>query len=182
MHLLSSLRGTRTLAGSLTLLCLLFLAGCGFQLRGTGGESLQLDSLQVSAEDPHSNLLRDLVSSLQRQGVTISSAADYHLRLGEESYARRAISPSGRATPGENVLTGEITFVITDRQARPLVGPHRLSAERTYVTDRDNVVGNSQQAELLQQELQRELGQQLLRRLSSLSSAELAARQQALDP
>ncbi|SDU18486.1 LPS-assembly lipoprotein LptE [Halopseudomonas salegens] len=180
MKMLSSQRGMRTLASGTLLLGLLFLTGCGFQLRGAGVDNVKLDSLQVSAEDPHSAIVREVVDTLTREQVNISSAAAYQLHISAERQESKAITYSGRATPAEMSLTSQIEYVISDRQERVLVGPETLSTERVYVNDRDNVVGSGQEAELLRREMRRDLSRQLLFRLSSLSESELRAREQAL--
>lgn len=181
MKMHSSQRGVRTLASAALLLGLLVLSGCGFQLRGTGVDSVKLDSLQVSAEDPHSAIVREVVDTLTRERVTISSAATYHLRLFGERQQSQALTYTGRATPAEMSLTSEVAFTISDRQGRVLVGPETLSTERVYVNDRDNVVGSSQEADLLRREMRNDLSRQLLFRLSSLSENALQARERALD-
>lgn len=159
----------------------LLLAGCGFQLRGTGVDNVDLDQLHITSVRPDSTIYRETRQNLEADGVRITPSAPYHLQLLNENTDRVAVSYTGRATAAEIELRSELTFIITDAQGRPLVGPETLRTQRVYVNDRDNLVGTGEEEELLQREMQRDLARQLLFRLSSLTESELSAREQALD-
>ncbi|UAW99186.1 hypothetical protein KEM63_04220 [Halopseudomonas nanhaiensis] len=159
----------------------LLTAGCGFQLRGTGVDSVDLDRLHLTTMRPDSVIYRETRQSLESDGVTITASAPYHLQLLDERTERVAVSYTGRATAAEIELRSSLTFIISDSQGRPLVGPETLGTQRVYVNDRNNVVGTNEEEALLQGEMQRDLTRQLLFRLSSLTESELSAREQALD-
>ena len=159
----------------------LLAAGCGFQLRGTGVDNVDLERLHLTTMRPDSVIYREIRQNLEADGVTITESAPYHLQLLDERTERVAVSYTGRATAAEIELRSSVTFTITDAQGRPLVGPETLGTQRVYVNDRNNVVGTNEEEALLQREMQRDLTRQLLFRLSSLTESELSAREQALD-
>ena len=158
----------------------LLLSACGFQLRGAGVDSIALDALRVSAQDSHSQTQQQLLDALRNNGVTVRNSAPYHLQLlGEPSY-RRALNRSGRSSSAEYQLQQQLVYQITDVNGQPLVGPVTLSTERAYVSDRDNLVGSSEEEALLRREMRQELIHQLMFRLSHINADDLAQRARTL--
>lgn len=159
----------------------LLMGGCGFQLRGTGVDSINLEQLHLTTTRPDSAIYRETRQNLEAEGVRLTPTAPYNLQLIDERTDRVAVSYTGRATAAEIELRSSVTYIITDSQGRPLIGPETLRTERVYVNDRNNIIGTNEEEELLQREMQRDLTRQLLFRLSSLTESELSAREQALD-
>ncbi|MEH6388204.1 MAG: LPS assembly lipoprotein LptE [Pseudomonas profundi] len=157
------------------------LSGCGFHLRGTDVDSVTLEELQFSAPDEHSPTYRQLLAALQSDGVRITDTADYHLRLISDRHERVALSYTSRISAAEYEIRQHLTFQINDSEGRPLIGPETLTARRVYVNDRDNIVGTSEEEDLLREEMRRDMTRQVLFRLSSLTERDLAARERALD-
>ncbi|WP_304640402.1 LPS-assembly lipoprotein LptE [Pseudomonas sp.] len=166
--------------GYLMIAALLLLAGCGFQLRGTGVDSVSLRELAIAAPDPNSPTYLQLREALEEDNVRLTDAAEFTLQLIGESHDRVALSYTGRASAAEVEIRHNLSFQITDTRGQPLVGPESLSVRRVYINDRDNIVGTAEEEELLRREMRRDMVRQLLFRLSSLSERELAARSQAL--
>ena len=159
----------------------LLLSACGFQLRGTGGASIGLDALHVSAQDSHSPTRQQLVETLRSSGVAVNDSARYQLQLLAEPVQRRAVSYARRSTPAEYELTRSLVFQIADREGRPLIGPETLTVRRAYAADRDNLVASGEEEALLQREMGEDLVRQLMFRLSGISSSDLANREQAIE-
>lgn len=159
----------------------LFLSGCGFQLRGTGVDSVTLEELRVSATNSYGETYQEVLEALEIDGVRVTNGAPFHLQLLDERQERLAVSYTSRATPAEIELTSRLTFQISDTEGRPLVGPETLMTQRVFVNDKDNLIGTSEEEDLLNREMRQDLTRQLLFRLSSLSESQLAAREQALD-
>lgn len=158
----------------------LLLSACGFQLRGTGVDSFHINELQVSALDSHSQTQPLLLDALRNNGVTVRNSAPYHLQLLGEPVYRRALNSSGRASSAEYNLQQQLVYQITDAAGRPLIGPETLSTQRAYVSDRDNLVGSSEEEALLRREMRQELTRQLILRLSHINADDLAERERAL--
>lgn len=159
----------------------LLLSGCGFHLRGTGVDSVKLQQLNVSARNSYGPTYQGVLEALQVNGVDVRSTAPYHLQLLDEKTTQRAVTYTYRSTPAEYELTSQLTFQISDQQGRPLVGPETLEVQRVFVNDKDNLIGTSEEQQLLRREMRDDLTRQLMFRLSSISANDLARRQQALD-
>ncbi|TKA90708.1 LPS assembly lipoprotein LptE [Halopseudomonas bauzanensis] len=159
----------------------LLLSACGFHLRGTGVDNVKLEELNVTARNSYGPTYQSVLEALQVNGVDVRSSAPYHLQLLNENQERRAVTYTYRATPAEYELTSELTFQISDRQGRPLIGPETFTTYRVYVNDKDNLIGTSEEEALLHREMRQDLTRQLMFRLSSISASDLAAREQKLD-
>lgn len=176
-----SLNYSRQLLGTSVIALSLLLSACGFQLRGTGVDNVQLEELRLSARNSYGQTYMQVREALEIDGVRLSDSASYHLQLLDESQSRDVVSYTSRATPAELELTSRLTFQVSDKRGRALIGPETLSAQRVFVNDKDNIIGSSEEEQLLQREMRRDLTRQMLFRLSSLSESELASREQALD-
>ncbi len=159
----------------------LLLSSCGFHLRGTGVDSVQLEQLNVSARNSYGPFYQSVLEALQANGVDVRSSAPYHLELIDEQTSQRAATYSNRSTPAEYELTSQLTFQISDRLGRPLIGPETLEVQRILVNDKDNLIGTSEEQQLLRKEMREDLTRQLMFRLSSITTNELIIREQALD-
>lgn len=169
------------LLGCVVLGLSLLLSGCGFQLRGMGTGTVNLQELQLESRNNFSELHQGLEQALEDNGVRVTANAPFSLQLLAEETERVAVSYTSRSAPAEYELTNHLLFQISDSQGRALVGPETLTARRIFVTDRDNITGSNEEQALLQVEMRRDLIRQVLFRLSSLSESELTARAQALD-
>ncbi len=176
-----SLTTPRLLLGCAILGATLLASGCGFQLRGTGVDHVDLNELDVTAHNRYGQTYQQVLEALEIDGVNVTPSAPYQLQLLNEAQSRRAVSYTSRATPAEYELTSDLTFQIADRQGRPLIGPETLNTRRTYVNDKDNIIGTTEEEALLRNEMRGDLTRQLLFRLSSLTETELSAREQTLD-
>ncbi|WVM94020.1 hypothetical protein ULG90_10165 [Halopseudomonas pachastrellae] len=82
---------------------------------------------------------------------------------------------------GRVKLSSSLIFQIADRQGRPLVGPETLGTQRTYVNDKDNIIGTTEEEELLRREMRQDLTRQLLFRLSSITEGQLSSYESRLN-
>lgn len=159
----------------------LLLSSCGFHLRGTGVDSVQLEQLNVSARNSYGPTYQRVLELLQSNGVAVRSSAPYQLELLDEQTSQRALTYSSRATPAEYEITSRLQFQISDQSGRPLIGPETLEVQRVFVNDKDNLIGTNEEQQLLRREMREDLTRQLMFRLSSISSSDLTRREQALD-
>ena len=176
-----SLTTPRLLLSCAVLGATLLASGCGFHLRGTGVDSVELTQLDVTAQNRYGRTYQQVLEALEVDGVQVTPTAAYRLQLLNEGQERRAVSYTSSSTPAEYELTSNLTFQIADRQGRPLIGPETLATRRIYVNDKDNIIGTTEEEELLRREMRQDLTRQLLYRLSSISESDLSSRESRLD-
>ncbi|MGI3131339.1 LPS assembly lipoprotein LptE [Halopseudomonas pachastrellae] len=176
-----SLSTPRLLLSCAVLGATLLASGCGFHLRGTGVDNVELNQLDVTAHNRYGPTYQQVLQALEIDGVDVTPSAPYTLQLLEENQSSRAVSYTSSSTPAEYQLSSSLTYQIADRQGRALIGPETIDTQRTYVNDKDNIIGTTEEEELLRREMRQDLTRQLLFRLSSLTESELSSRESRLD-
>ena len=106
---------------------------------------------------------------LRNNEVTLTDApgaTTYRLGIGGEQASERVLSVNANARAGEYELTTSVAVQL--RRGTDVLGTETLSVSRVYLADPENAVAKNEEAELIRDEMRRELAQQILRRLQSL--------------
>jgi LPS-assembly lipoprotein len=142
------------------------LSSCGFSLRGTAALPPALQTMQVQSADPNSDITRELRRVLRNNDVDVDAAenSSYSLQVGAEQNSERTLSVNSQARAGEYQLTMSVPFQLLDA-GTPVLGPETVTLERVYLADPENAAAKSDEAQLIQREMRRELALQILRRL-----------------
>ncbi|HKM36229.1 MAG TPA: LPS assembly lipoprotein LptE [Thiopseudomonas sp.] len=158
---------------TITVLGLAFLmSACGFHLRGTGTMQMALSELNFSARDALSPLAKQVKIGLINNKVDVLSSADYTLYLGAEESKQRTASFTAGTRSAEYTITSSAAYELRSGNL-PALLTDRLEVQRTYAYNQDNVTGSGQEAELLREEMRRELVTQLMMRLQAITPAQL---------
>jgi LPS-assembly lipoprotein len=142
------------------------LSSCGFSLRGTAALPPALQTMQVQSADPNGDITRELRRVLRNNDVSVDAAESsaYSLQIGQEQNSERALSVNSQARAGEYQLTMSVPFQLLNA-GTPVLGPETITLERVYLADPENAAAKSDEAQLIQREMRRELALQILRRL-----------------
>jgi len=160
--------------------CILYLilSGCGFHLRGATSAALppELSSLRVTMGGAgYPPLLVEMRNSLLALGgVRLTedvSAGVPVLQLHSESSATQvlAIDSSGRISA--YLINYRVDYSLIGADNKPLLRNQSVKLQREYGFDRLNVIATEKQSEFLQNEMRRDVTQQIVRRLASLNFA-----------
>ena len=117
-------------------------------------------------DEAASELARNLRESrieLTRQRAKASSI----LRLRNHSINRRVLSVDGNGKVVEYELHETIGFDLIQPTGKLLVPAQQVSVVRAYINTEEQVLGKQQEEEMLRQDMQRDLVDQLLRRLQN---------------
>ncbi|MCZ6619604.1 MAG: LPS assembly lipoprotein LptE [Gammaproteobacteria bacterium] len=144
------------------------LAGCGFHLR-TSDIGTSLESARVEASK-RNLLTQPLRRALSRSGVNEADTGESQIvvKLLDQRKVRRSVSVTGRGRAAEYETTLQVRYQVRDADGVELIAPRWVRSERVIRVDR-NVVGNSEELELLEQEMQNDLVQQILRALNAVT-------------
>jgi len=166
----------------LSLFSFLFsLTSCGFHLRGASAVALppELSSLRVTMGGAgYPPLLVEMRNSLLALGgVRLTddvSASVPVLQLHSETSASQvlAIDSSGRISA--YLINYRVDYSLIGADNKPLLRNQSVKLQREYGFDRLNVIATEKQSEFLQNEMRRDVTQQILRRLARFSSANTA--------
>lgn len=152
------------------------LSGCGFHLRGTSEDKIEIKELAVSAGDRYGPLVKELRERLADHGVKIYDTAMYKLVITSSIDSRTlAFSSSIRGTDIEQILTLKYRIYGVNNL---LLVEDTVEARGQYVSDINNIVADELQKNRLDQELRGNAITLLIYRLQSISPAKLEELQQ----
>lgn len=157
-----------SLRSSFIALCVIVMAGCGFQLRGA--YSFPYESIFVSGAE-YSLVVASLKRAIRGSGST---------RLAEKSEDAQAIflptseakeliilSLSGSGRVREKRLRYRYGYRIVDVKGRDLVLPGMVELTRDLTYADSDVLAKTQEEDLLWRDMESDLVQQLMRRLAA---------------
>jgi LPS-assembly lipoprotein len=148
------------------------LAACGFQLRGTGGNSAPLPpawkSMHLVTGNPNGEFSRAVIAQLAANGVqwTDRESANFSLVLSPERFEQRSLSLNAEARVAEFELTMSSQFSIVDASNKEVVPPSSVIVIKQMENDPRNVVGKEGEVQLIQNEMRTDLAQQIVRRVN----------------
>lgn len=150
---------------------LLAVTACGFQLRGSANLPASLQTLYVQGINMQQGLGLELKRGLTRNGVIIIN--NYQdgsavLTILDNKFERRVLSVGSDAKVSEYELHGMVTFKVSDGSGKVLADSQSVKAQGDYQFDQDQVLGKGEEERLLQEQLNQQLVQSILRRLSVL--------------
>lgn len=152
----------------ITLWLTLMVAGCGWHLRGTGMIPGGLESVSVVSRDPKGSLVWEIRKALDSAGIkTPSNQADADLTLiiiREQSLIRVA-TINQQARVAEQELTELADFTVVDKNGDTVLPQSRVSVERIFEYNEENVLATQDERQLIQSEMRRDLINQILGRL-----------------
>jgi LPS-assembly lipoprotein len=163
--------GACTRAATLVLLVLL-LAGCGFQLRGQGvdlGGSLPAP-VAITGLPPYGPLRREIGLQLEGAGVRLTddaAGAAAILAVSGRRSDTRLLSVNSRNKAVEYVLEEAAEFTLRAAGGETLVEPQSIQVRRIQYRPEDAILGSDNEAELLREDMRRDLAAQMLRRLAA---------------
>lgn len=157
----------------LCLAALLALTGaCGFRLREQVSLPPDLAVLRIEGSDPYSPLRRDLEAALRRAGATIVERAGDGvavLRIVASRIDRLPLSVGETGRVSEFLLRYTLEFELLDAAGEVVLPRQRIEMDRDYTFDTAQAIGTPGEEELVRAELERDMVQDLLRRIDAAS-------------
>ena len=156
----------RTIIGLIVGVLALLLSACGFQLRGS--YSLPYESIYVGVSDVSvvgAGLKRQIRASGTRLADSAQDAQATFLQTGE---AKEPIilSLSGSGRVREKRLRYRYGYRVVDDKGRDLIAPGVIELSRDISYADSDVLAKTQEEDLLWRDMENDLVQQLMRRLS----------------
>jgi LPS-assembly lipoprotein len=147
------------------------LVGCGFQLRSSADLADNLKTMYVQGIDLSRGVGKSLNRGLKFNGVNVLESYEEGasvLTILEHKIDRRVLSVGGNAKVSEYELHGVIRYQVTDDKGEVISKAQSVEAYRDYRFDENQVLAKAEEEEQLRDELEQQLIQSLLRRLSAL--------------
>jgi LPS-assembly lipoprotein len=157
---------------SVALLSVLVLSACGFRLRGTGPQPVlpfKTLFLSVAEGSPIAVPLRrnlDAMSNIEI--VSDRKQADAALEVLNEGRDKQVLSLNSQGRVREYTLLYRANFRVVDKEGRQLLAPTELVIRRIQSFNESQVLAKEAEEATLYREMQSDLVQQVLRRISAI--------------
>lgn len=148
---------------------LLSVSGCGFKMRGAVQLPKGVKSVYIQGSS-NSALIRDVEISLEQAGVKLlqqAQGADAVLTISNVRQTRRVLSVGTTGRALEYQLTLEVDVSLVNSKGVKLIPRETMRLTRDYRFDENAVLGKSSEESLLWKEMERDMAQMILRRISA---------------
>lgn len=151
----------------LILLSLTVLTACGFQLRGN--YALPFETLHITLPESnqlHATLKRNIEASSKTRIEADPSQAQAILTIISDLQTKNILSLSSRGRVREFQLVRAFTFRVHDIDGRDYISQTTITLRRDLSFSDDQVLSKEAEEGLLYKDMQNDLVQQIMRRLS----------------
>lgn len=154
----------------LLLVVLLLLNGCGYHLRGPMALGPQLKNLYLQTADPYGELAHHVRLYLKMSGVHLAESprnASAILDIQSENTSEQLLNISGTQQVRQYNLILTVTYQVTDQNGRPLIPLQTASETRPLTINASQMLGSSNQAVSLYQQMRQAIVYDIMSRLTS---------------
>ncbi|HEU4622615.1 MAG TPA: LPS assembly lipoprotein LptE [Burkholderiaceae bacterium] len=142
---------------------------CGFKLRGSADIPFRSIFLGVpEASSLGYELRRNLRAGTDVRIVTDAKDADARLDVLSESRDKEVLSINSAGRAREYTLRYRLSFKVTDAKGRDYIPPTEISLSRDISFNEDALLAKESEEALLYRDMQSDMVQQILRRLSAI--------------
>jgi len=147
------------------LVSLLFMAACGYHLRGSidlpeGLKSIFLQSASSQLKKIAKRSLRSsggqLVNNAQQAGIVV--------QVVKERMDRRVLSLSSKGRANEYELTYFLDFMLLDTEGNSLAEKQKIEISRDYFNDQAEILGKNNEEGVIREEMYRQAVQSIINR------------------
>ena len=147
----------------------LMLSAWGFHLSGYGKSTLPFESLSLETSQPYSNFTKALQKALENVGVhtTLATPASTRLQILAQNFARTTTSLGNAGQTTTYLLVYTLLFQLVDRTGNILLMPQQIRVTRSFSITSDQLDGDLNTENELQENMQQDIIQQIITRLAS---------------
>jgi len=148
----------------------LALTACGFRLAGSDPLPGVLARPYLSLKDPYTDFSREFEHQLKNSGATLQllrANSTATIDVTKDVVVQRTLSVSAQNIPTEYELTYTVTFAVqgTDKE---LLAAQTISLSKDYSFQENILLAKEHEADILRQQMARDLVSIAMRRLTSL--------------
>ena len=149
---------------------LLAVSACGFRLAGSEPLPAVLARPYLSLKDPYTDFSREFERRLKSAGAalqTVRADSTASIEVTKDLVETRTLSVTSQNIPTEYELVYTVTFVVKgpDKQ---LLAPQTISLSQDYSFEENALLAKENEADVLRQQMARDLVGIAMHRLSSL--------------
>jgi LPS-assembly lipoprotein len=149
---------------------LALLGGCGFHLMGSDPLPPSMARPFLSLKDPYTDFSREFEHQLKSAGAALQverKDATASVEVIRDQVVQRTLSVSSSNIPTEYELTYTVTFQVQGPE-KQLLAPQTISLSKDYSFDEHAQLAKEHEADILRQQMARDLVAIAMHRLTSL--------------
>ena len=146
------------------------LSACGFRLAGSDPLPAVMARPFLSLKDPYTDFSREFEHQLKASGATVQltrEGATASVEVSKDLVEQRTLAVSAQNIPTEYELTYTVTFSVHGGD-KELLAPQTISLSRDFSFDVTLQLAKEHEADILRQQMARDLVAITMRRLTSL--------------
>jgi LPS-assembly lipoprotein len=146
------------------------LASCGFRLAGSEPLPAVMARPYLSLKDPYTDFSREFEHQLKTSGATLQATRDgatATIDVSKDLVEQRTLAVSAQNIPSEYELTYTVTFSVHGKD-KELLAPQTISLSKDYSFDVTLQLAKEHEADILRQQMARDLVAITMHRLTSL--------------
>lgn len=159
---------------ALALTTALMLSACGFQLRGANGKGVlpfKTIYLGIPESSPlGTELRRNIRASGDTMIVSTPKEADAIIEVLQETREKATLTLNTQGRVRDYSLYYRLRFRVSDSKGKELLAPTEILLKRDLSFNESQIIAKEKEEEMLYRDMQTDLVQQILRRLSALKS------------
>ena len=161
------------MALGLAAISMLALAGCGFRLAGSEPLPAIMAKPYLVLKDPYTDFSREFEHQLKGAGAQLQPVREGStatVEITRDQVQQRTLAVSASNIPTEYELTYTVTFVVQGLPGagKPLLEPQTISLSKDYSFNEYAQLAKEHEADILKQQMARDLVVITMRRLTSL--------------
>jgi LPS-assembly lipoprotein len=146
------------------------LSACGFRLAGSDPLPAVMARPYLSLKDPYTDFSREFEHQLKSSGATLQlkrEGATATVDVTKDLVEQRTLAVSAKNIPTEYELTYTVTFSVHGGD-KELLAPQTISLSKDFSYDETLQLAKEHEADILRQQMARDLVSITMRRLTSL--------------
>lgn len=146
------------------------ICACGFRLAGSGPWPAVLARPYVSLKDPYTDFSREFERQLKAAGAQlqpVAAGASATIEISRDTVEQRTLSVSANNIPTEYLLIYTVTFTVHGPD-KELLAPQTIAVQQDYSFAENVVLAKEHEADILREQMARNLVAIAIRRLGSL--------------
>jgi LPS-assembly lipoprotein len=146
------------------------LSACGLRLAGSHPLPEVLARPYLSLKDPYTDFSREFEHQLKSSGAALQSLranSTATVEVTKDLVEQRTLSVSAKNIPTEYELTYTVTFTVQGAD-KVLLAPQTISLSKDYSFEENVLLAKEHEADILRQQMARDLVSIAMRRLTSL--------------
>jgi LPS-assembly lipoprotein len=146
------------------------LPACGFRLAGSEPLPAVMARPYLSLKDPYTDFSREIDHQLKAAGAALQPTRDgatATVEITKDLVEQRTLAVSAKNIPTEYELTYTVTFSVRGAD-KELLAPQTISLSRDFSFDENLQLAKEHEADILRQQMARDLVSITMHRLTSL--------------